>query len=496
MEDHEVDPGNHLGEGRMLASSYGGLRIYVDYSKVNAGSSTLAYIKKIMTAAVNFWFKTLQVPQLSVLRIPESQEAMCGGLSIPSQYRSTGVAADMVFFVTTESSYTNFLAWSRACKQLSSNGRPVVAQVNFNTNSMTGANYQSDMMTVLHEMTHALGFSDSLFGSFANPARVGRTTLGGNTYNYLSVEPLNSKLKSYFGCSSIPGAILENQGGSGSAGCHWERRIFANEYMTASQINDQRISELTLALLQSTGWYQVDYSMADTFYFGKGEGCGILSSCSSGYKEYCSGGGEGCSFHGQAGSYCGADSFSDGCAYMRAYSNRDCEVSGNRGSATISAEYYGTGSKCFSGTLYPSGGLGSTKPYCFSYSCSQSSSGGYQLNVHVGSATGVCTAKGSIRVSGYGGVLNCPDPNTYCSTVGRPACRRGCMGKGTCAGGVCSCYSGWGGSDCSVKTSSYFVDGNEQVQDFNYENHPNDYIPNDNDAPEYFGEGPNYNGSF
>jgi len=498
MEDHEVDPGNHLGDGRMLAGSYGGLRLYVDYSRASVGSSTLAYIKKVMTAASNYWFKALQVPQMSVLKIPESQVSMCGGLTIPSSYRTSGVSADMVFFVTTENSYTNFLAWSRACKLLSSNGRPVVGQINFNTNSMKGnsdSGFEKDLMVVLHEMTHALGFSNSLFDNFANPARVGQTNLGGRTYSYLSAEPLNSKLKSYFGCSSIPGAILENQGGSGSAGSHWERRIFGSEYMTASQVNDQRISELTLALLASSGWYQVDYSMADSFYFGKGKGCGILNSCSSSYSEYCSGSGEGCGYHGQAGSYCGSDSFSDGCAYMRAYADRDCENTANSGSRTISGERYAPGSKCFTGTLYPSGGLGSSKPYCFSYSCS-GSSGNYQLNVHVGSATGTCTSKGQIKVSGYGGYLNCPDPNTYCSTIGRPVCKRGCMGKGTCAGGVCSCFSGWGGVDCSKRTSSFVVDGNEQVQDFDYENFPDNYIPNNDDADQYYGEGPNFNGTF
>jgi hypothetical protein len=493
VPDHEVDPGRHLGDGRMLASDLGGLRILVDYSKVSVSATELAYMKKVMTAAVNYWFKTLQVPQMSVLKIPESQVSMCGGLTIPSVYRTTGVAADMVFFVTTENSFTNFLAWSRACKLLSSNGRPVVGQINFNMHSMKGgsdADFQSDLMVVLHEMTHSLGFSNTLYDNFAKPAKVATTTLGGRTYSYLNVEPLTSKLKAYFGCSSIPGAILEDQGGSGSAGSHWERRIFSNEYMTASQINDQRISELTLALLDGTGWYEVNYAMADPFYFGKGEGCGFLSKC-SGYKEYCSASGDACTFHGAAGGYCNSDSFSDGCNFVRAYSNHDCTNAGNAGGATLGAEYYGYGSKCFTGTLYSGGALSSTKTYCFSYTCTQQSSGAYQLNVHVGSSSGVCTQKGQIKISGYNGYLNCPDPQVYCSTVGRPACRRGCMGKGTCSGGVCSCYAGWGGVDCSKKVAAGIVGGNEELQEVNYEEFPDGYVPNDDDAPEFFGEGPN-----
>jgi len=38
------------------------------------------------------------------------------------------------------------------------------------------------------------------------------------------------------------------------------------------------------------------------------------------------------------------------------------------------------------------------------------------------------------------------------------------------------------------------VDGKEQQQEYNYEDFPDNYIPNNDDAPEYFGEGPNYNG--
>jgi hypothetical protein len=255
-----------------------------------------------------------------------------------------------------------------------------------------------------------------------------------------------------------------------------------NEYMTASQINDQRVSPLTLSLLESTGWYQVDYSMADPFYYGKGEGCGYFSS--TGFKEFCSGSNEGCSFHGQAGSYCGSDSFSDGAAYMRAYSNRDCENSGNAGSRTISGESYGHGSKCFTGTLYSGSSISATQPYCFKYTCEALSTGGYKLNVQVGNTIATCTAKGKIAVKGYTGGLNCPDPNVYCSTVGKPGCRRGCTGKGTCSGGVCSCYAGWGGTDCSKAVASRLVDGQEKVQEIDYEDFPDGYVPNEDDVPE------------
>jgi len=106
------------------------------------------------------------------------------------------------------------------------------------------------------------------------------------------------------------------------------------------------------------------------------------------------------------------------------------------------------------------------------------------VNVQIGNKVAACTAKGRIGVSGYSGTLNCPDPNLYCTTVGKPACRRGCMGKGTCNGGVCACYAGWGGFDCSKKTASLLVDGKETEQEINYADFPDGYVPDDADVPE------------
>ena len=41
-----------------------------------------------------------------------------------------------------------------------------------------------------------------------------------------------SEARTHFGCSSLNGVEVENGGGSGTAGSHWEQRIFGNEMMT------------------------------------------------------------------------------------------------------------------------------------------------------------------------------------------------------------------------------------------------------------------------
>jgi hypothetical protein len=43
--------------------------------------------------------------------------------------------------------------------------------------------------------------------------------------------------------------------------------------MTGADINEAKYSIFTMSLLEDTGWYNVDYSMADPFTWGKGDGC-------------------------------------------------------------------------------------------------------------------------------------------------------------------------------------------------------------------------------
>ena len=61
---------------------------------------------------------------------------------------------------------------------------------------------------------------------------------------------------------NVPGVDLEDQGGSGSASSHWERATLHNEIMGASNLPDEAFSSFSLALLEDSGWYQVDYTLS------------------------------------------------------------------------------------------------------------------------------------------------------------------------------------------------------------------------------------------
>lgn len=55
------------------------------------------------------------------------------------------------------------------------------------------------------------------------------TTVWGKAVAVLNVDPLTSRIKNYFSCTSLTGAYLEDEGSSGSVASHFERRIFYNE---------------------------------------------------------------------------------------------------------------------------------------------------------------------------------------------------------------------------------------------------------------------------
>ena len=96
----------------------------------------------------------------------------------------------------------------------------------------------------------------------------------GNIY-YINSPKVLEQAKKYFGCDNLPypGVPLENQGGEGSARSHWEGRYMYGDYMNMEISSDTAISDITLALLEDTGFYKVNYFSGGLFKFGKNKGC-------------------------------------------------------------------------------------------------------------------------------------------------------------------------------------------------------------------------------
>jgi len=112
------------------------------------------------------------------------------------------------------------------------------------------------------------------------------------------------------------------------------------------------------------------------------------------------------------------------------------------------------GSKCFSENLTTAKTVTATS-FCFIYNC-QGSGLNTTLALKVGSLNVTCCAKGPVKVTGYNGKIDCPDPLTFCSTIGQSYCPRNCMGRGTCVKNKCVCNTGFVGVDCALNSNEIY----------------------------------------
>jgi hypothetical protein len=76
------------------------------------------------------------------------------------------------------------------------------------------------------------------------------------------------------------------------------------------------LSNITLGLLEDTGWYLPDYSAAEVLWWGWGQGCNFLNTkCPTDSGEFCGHlYSKGCDQYGDDKTICSnADTFSEGC---------------------------------------------------------------------------------------------------------------------------------------------------------------------------------------
>ena len=97
------------------------------------------------------------------------------------------------------------------------------------------------------------------------------------------------------------------------AGSHWEKRLLMNEIMTGSVDTRSVVSKMTLALLEDSGWYKANYSMADRLDWGRNQGTEFVTSPCNLWKGayHCNTTQlSGCTYNREAEGYCPIVSYS------------------------------------------------------------------------------------------------------------------------------------------------------------------------------------------
>ena len=159
------------------------------------------------------------------------------------------------------------------------NKRPLVGIVSINRDiDYSKINSQLYFeITVLHEFTHILGFSLKKFVDLH--MLFNRTDIYGIKRSYVNSRRVLQVAKKYYNCNSVGGVPLEEYGGQGTAGSHWEERMLLGDYMIGHDYNEEMvISEFTLAVLEDLGYYQANYYTGGLMRFGKNKGCEFVRS--------------------------------------------------------------------------------------------------------------------------------------------------------------------------------------------------------------------------
>ena len=439
---------------RKLASSYSAIRIMADYSNLRATSgisdSTIEQVKQLIDETCNEFSKILEVVPIGTqLSIGEDDiKYSCDVDNIGSGYQSYFLFSDLVIFPTFDSTLaTNVLAAAGMCMYLTESIRPIYGVLLINPNlSFSRRNTNLYMKNLFfHELTHVLVFSPELFSSLG---MMTTRIFDGSFVSFINSPKVLTTARQHFNCTSLNGVPLENQGGSGSAGSHWEARYLLGDYMISSDYFDNVISDITLALFEDSGIYKVNYYSGGLFKFGKNMGCEFFDNkCLEGgntafKNEFCTVNSE---------YICSRTKISRGQCILNEYSSTipkryryfsDSDVGGFEpanycpvsntvsqssdyyhascrvGSTSLSSDFgevIGNSSFCFLSSLLPSNSQlsSSSRAICYQVECDSENK---QIIVNIGNNKVYCPTDGGTidNPSGFKGSINCPEYYEIC----------------------------------------------------------------------------------
>lgn len=152
---------------------------------------------------------------------------------------------------------------------------PEVGLIQFCPNKINLNNINYFKTILKREMLHSLGFSSSTFDYLKSKYKL----KSDNKY-ILSSPLVKAAVQQHFSCSSLEGAYFEDQKlnskSDSEIGDFWEYTLFRGEIMISDiRENDKTavLSNLTLSLLEDTGWYRVNWTYSEYLSNGNNKGC-------------------------------------------------------------------------------------------------------------------------------------------------------------------------------------------------------------------------------
>ena len=437
---------------KTTADGYTPIKIGYDFTTLKRPSSmttsTYSLVKSLLQQTRVEFSKFVQVQHTNFDLSGSADDIMelCELDTLGAGYADFLVNNDVIIFPQFDSDLgSNVLAAAAPCIVTNSN-RPYggVLYINTNLNFNKGNTNQYLKNILLHEITHILVFHPYFFTALKL-----NQTEGSNSY-IISPKAI-AKAREHFDCSSITRIPLENQGGTGSVGSHWESRYMLGDYMISTDYPDQAISDITLGLFEDSGFYKVNYYSGGLFKFGKGKGCEFFNKdCieneKATFEEFCDTANAAmCSSSRTLKSSCYLTTYTSSIptAYQyfsdprkggfpaadycpvpyqahssSTYFSNHCQI----GSSSLSSEYnekIGFDSFCFMSSILPSSSTTSTSqiPICYEVRCDADNN---QFTVTIGSSEIACPTDGGTvsAPSGFTGSIVCPKYSDICLSDG------------------------------------------------------------------------------
>ena len=450
IKPRTIDIGEE-NEKRRLAADYTKIKIGYDFSNMKKPSTmsdeTYQKVIRIISETASEFRKFLSV-QHTDIRIDATKDEFKQGCrldDLSNDYENFFVDNDVIIFPFFKEVGQNVLAAATMCLLVSRTLQPIGGILYINP-KISFDSKNTDIYLkglLLHEITHILIFDNNLFEEKG-------MTVTRNGVSYVNTPKVLEKAKTHFKCNDMKGVHLEDQGGTGSAGSHWEARYMLGDYMISTDYFENFVSDITLALFEDSGFYKVDYPEYNPFRFGKDKGCDFLNeNCIKNEKplsdEFCSEGGPKCSYSRTMKGYCmigyystripsqyqyfkdeptkGGFTPANYCpvAYERSIEDDHYPTSCKVGNNSL-GDYQGDDSFCFISSLAPKtsdSNRTEEKAMCYKVECDNTKK---QLKVHVGSQTLVCSEEGKITNKNFDGELTCPKYTQICSGIDSNVC--------------------------------------------------------------------------
>ena len=457
IKDIKINKVSQPTNKRRLTTFYTPIKIKLDYSYLdsqqNSDQTRITKIKKVLDNTLTYFEKLLSVLHTDFSYQPTHFKNYCKIPVFGSDYNTWGYDNDLVIIpYFSDTLQSSVLAAATACVAISETMEPKMGVIMINPNLDFSYTNSERFLTMLflHEISHVLIFHQAFFFSLN---MISEQQKNGETIYYIKTPNVLEKAKLHYNCNSITGIPLENYGGAGSAGSHWESRYLLGDYMIATDYPEIVISDISLAVFEDSGLYKVNYYTGGLFRFGKGEGCNFLEEkcitdgstlfanefCIKTQEPFCTSG------HLSKGHCYMAQYSSDLSSYYRYFKNAKiggyapadyCPISFDNlydktnyyfptnckyGKTSMThpdyGEKVGDNSVCVESSLVPSWSQqGETyRSICYEIKCDKDSK---TIYVFINGNTVQCPMSGGLieNPSGFRGKIICPDYNSVCTS--------------------------------------------------------------------------------